>query len=261
MLFSGIQMFGQLSRNIVITSGNNVPFRVYVNKGLINNAPLKEVRITGLTADYYDITVQFATRGTPTVTSSLYAAPLSEIVYEVYPPDNRNPEGTIYIQDIYPLNEKIPQFQPGTVFVFGTTGRAMPPQGGNIQSGQININITNNNTPVNPPGGVVPGYTGTIGCQPPVTPDRYESMLQAVISKDFDEAKLRVAKQIIRQNSCLTVSQLMGILRLFDFDKDKLELAKLAYHYIYDIENFYKVNNVFDFENSVEELDKYISDY
>ena len=79
-----------------------------------------------------------------------------------------------------------------------------------------------------------------------------------VKKQDFDESRLRVAKQIIKQNQCMTVDQLVGILRLLDFEKNKLELAKYAYHYIYDLENYYKVNNVFDFDSSIKKLDAYI---
>jgi hypothetical protein len=37
-----------------------------------------------------------------------------------------------------------------------------------------------------------------------------------------------------------------------------LDFAKFAYDHTYDIGNYYKVNDVFSFESSVDELDQYI---
>ena len=41
-------------------------------------------------------------------------------------------------------------------------------------------------------------------------------------------------------------------------ESTKLEFAKYAYKRTYDIENYYKVNDAFTFESSIEELDAYI---
>ena len=42
------------------------------------------------------------------------------------------------------------------------------------------------------------------------------------------------------------------------FDEDQLELAKFAYDHVYDLENYYKVYDVFSFSKSGEELEEYI---
>ena len=44
----------------------------------------------------------------------------------------------------------------------------------------------------------------------------------------------------------------------FDFESTKLEYAKFAYDFTYDKGNYFKVNDAFDFESSIEELDEYI---
>ena len=42
------------------------------------------------------------------------------------------------------------------------------------------------------------------------------------------------------------------------FDEDQLVLAKFAYEHVYDLENYYKVYDVFSFSSSGEELEEYI---
>lgn len=252
-----LQVTGQYNRNLVIISGNEEPVNIFINAQLVNNQPLNEMRITGLTEDYYQVKVKFSRGRSRGFSDELYVPPLSEIVYEVLPPARYDRRGEFIIKAVYPVSDNLPVYNPNAVFAYGNL---MNNGEQNIQNGQININI-NNTATVPPQGGpvvYVPGYEGEIGCVPPVTPERYESMLQAVKNQDFDDNKLRVAKQIIKQNACLTVNQLVGILKLFDFERNKLELAKFAYHYVYDIENYYKVNNVFDFDSSIKKLDAYI---
>ncbi len=94
------------------------------------------------------------------------------------------------------------------------------------------------------------------GCYP-VDPYRFSQMLEQIRSKDFEETKMTVAKQIIK-NNCITSAQLKEILKSLDFEQNKLSLAKFAYHYVSDPQNYYIINDVFDFEFSVQELNRYI---
>ena len=45
---------------------------------------------------------------------------------------------------------------------------------------------------------------------------------------------------------------------MFSFEDSKLDFAKYAYERTYDIDNYYKVNDAFTFESSVDELNEYI---
>ncbi|HNQ83646.1 MAG TPA: DUF4476 domain-containing protein, partial [Bacteroidales bacterium] len=54
---------------------------------------------------------------------------------------------------------------------------------------------------------------------------------------------------------CIQVKEIM---KLFSFEESRLEFAKYAYGYTYDLSNFYIVNDAFSFESSIDELNKYI---
>ncbi len=258
-LWVGMALYAQSQRSLVLVSGNEEPIQVFINNKLMNSHGLQELRILDLTNNYYNVKVKFLNRPYVIVTGQLYLPPLSEIVYEVYPPKRRVRGGDFVIADVYPVGDQMPNMPAHQIYHFGTTTAMQSGSGSVNQTGQININIHNNVTG-NPAMSVmyVPDYNGPVGCTPPVTEERFGNMLQAIDKQSFEDSKLRVAKQIIKQNDCMTVNQLVQILRLFDFDQNKLKLAKYAYHYIYDLENFYKVNNVFEFESNVQALDKYI---
>lgn len=104
----------------------------------------------------------------------------------------------------------------------------------------------------------VPGYTGAVGCPIPMSQPEFLNVKQSIASKTFEDSKLTIVKQVIGAN-CLLCSQVKEIMLLFDFEDTRLQLAKFAYGYTYDIGNYYQLNDAFDFESSIDELNEYIN--
>lgn len=101
------------------------------------------------------------------------------------------------------------------------------------------------------------GYTGATGCAYPMSDAAFATAKKSITSKDFSDSKLTIAKQVTKSN-CLTADQAKQIVELFDFEDTRLEFAKFAYGYTYDLNNFYIVNDAFEFESTIEELNEYI---
>jgi len=127
-------------------------------------------------------------------------------------------------------------YGPGTVQVAPQPGFSNPPPAGFASA--------------------VPGYTGPVGCQNLISATEYNQMLNNVKSQSFDDTQLKVAKQIIT-GRCLTVQQVKGLAETFNFEQSRLDFAKFAYAYTHDKGNYFQVNEVFDFDSSVEELSDY----
>jgi hypothetical protein len=115
-------------------------------------------------------------------------------------------------------------------------------------------------TPVQQNVYVMPGYNGPTGCPWPMNDGDFSGAKNSIQSKSFEDSKLTMAKQIFDHN-CLLSSQVRDIMTTFDFEATKLEFAKYAYGRTYDIGNYYKVNDVFDFESSISDLNAYINNY
>jgi hypothetical protein len=47
-------------------------------------------------------------------------------------------------------------------------------------------------------------------------------------------------------------------MKVFDFEETRLDFAKKSYSYVFDPNAYYKVNDAFEFELSIEELDEYL---
>jgi len=104
----------------------------------------------------------------------------------------------------------------------------------------------------------LPGYNGRTGCNYPMSEERFAEAKVSISGKDFEDTKLTIAKQVMNSN-CLLASQVKQIMKLFDFESTRLDFAKEAYGHTYDIDNYYMLNDAFDFESSVTELNNYIS--
>ena len=99
--------------------------------------------------------------------------------------------------------------------------------------------------------------TTTSGCVNGMNASEFTSAKSSITSKSFEDSKMTMAKQVIK-NNCLTTSQVKEIMQLFSFEETKLDLAKYAYNRTVDPNNYYKLNDAFTFETTIEELDKYI---
>jgi Domain of unknown function (DUF4476) len=107
---------------------------------------------------------------------------------------------------------------------------------------------------------VMPGYGGPVGCNWPMSDQDFANAKHSISSKDFEDSKMTIAKQVVSAN-CLFASQVKELMLLFDFEDSKLEFAKYAYGYTYDTGNYFKVNDAFEFESSIEELNQYIGSH
>lgn len=79
-----------------------------------------------------------------------------------------------------------------------------------------------------------------------------------IISKEsFDNKRLEVAKQIVRDNG-MSTQQIVQVCSLFTFDSNRLEFAKFAYHFCVDRKRYFLLDEVFTYNSSKEELKEYI---
>lgn len=107
---------------------------------------------------------------------------------------------------------------------------------------------------------VMQGYSGPTGCPWPMSFADFQSVKQSISAKSFEDSKLTIAKQVLASN-CLTCKQVKEIMLLFTFEETRLDFAKFAYGRTFDIGNYFKLNDAFTFESSIDELNQYISGY
>lgn len=100
--------------------------------------------------------------------------------------------------------------------------------------------------------------------QPPVgqpcmvSGEEFSKILISIKKESFNNTKLTLAKQILRSKQCFTTHQVKEIAKLFSFDDARLEIAKFAWDYTIDQDNYYQVADVFSFKSHKDELMKFL---
>lgn len=110
---------------------------------------------------------------------------------------------------------------------------------------------------IHDPSQYLPGYHGLTNCEVPMSIPDFEQAKNSVMSKTFEDSKLSIAKQIVKSN-CLLSAQIKELALLLDYEDSKLDLAKFAYPYVFDISNYYRVTGAFNYESTIYELNKFI---
>jgi len=101
------------------------------------------------------------------------------------------------------------------------------------------------------------GYRGNTGCDFPSQDPGFDRLLSNIKAKDFADSKMTLAKQYAN-SKCLLAEEVTEIMRTFDFEDDRLEFAQFAYSHTYDQDNYYLVNEAFEFEMTIDELNEYL---
>lgn len=102
------------------------------------------------------------------------------------------------------------------------------------------------------------GYAIKEGCGRLIPPKAFELIVQSVFAEPLEDAQLERARILAREN-CLTSIQIMEIVQRFEFENSKLELAKYAYDYCFDPDNYHFVEDAFLYEVSKTKLRGHIS--
>jgi hypothetical protein len=101
-----------------------------------------------------------------------------------------------------------------------------------------------------------PGWCGT-PVQVGMAPNTFAALMNTVAAQGFDSNRLAIAMQGIRMNGATSV-QVADLMGLLSFESRRLELAKFAYAYVADPQNYFVVNDRFSFSSSVRELNRHM---
>ncbi|MCX7954927.1 MAG: DUF4476 domain-containing protein [Bacteroidales bacterium] len=155
-------------------------------------------------------------------------------------------------------NVTVTETQEGIKLNIQTPGLNIHNQGANVQhqthTSSFNTLPFKQQQIVMQPTPIKPASTD---CTPMADSD-FQEALNSISSKNFEDSKLTLAKQITSSN-CLKCSQIKAIMKTFSFENTRLEYAKFAYKYAFDKNNYFIINDAFQFESSIDELNEYIN--
>lgn len=104
-------------------------------------------------------------------------------------------------------------------------------------------------------------YKGKLGCPWPIKEPEFAELRSLILNETLEESKLEKIKYAIRDmdSACVLVEQTQQLIVLFDYEETRLDFAKFMFAFTFDIDNYGKLNEAFNFENSKAELKAFIS--
>ncbi len=255
ILLSSVIISAQTS-NLTVFSEEGTPFYLILNGVRQNANPQTNICVNGLTNSYYTTKIIFSNQNMP-VLEKKYLMVVDanghkgEATYKIH--RKKNGKLVLHFYSFTPAFEIMPPPQnvqvvtyntnpmPNIIYSETTTTTTSTTGGGNIHNSNQSEVV----------------YVDDYTCYP-MEPERFYYAIQSIKNKNFSDTQLTLAKQITNSN-CLTVLQLKEIANIFSFEETKLEFAKYAYHYCYDPENYWQMNDIFSFESTTDELNKYIN--
>ena len=91
-------------------------------------------------------------------------------------------------------------------------------------------------------------------------PHDFDDALRQIDNENFDERRLKLAKQIVASNP-MSAKQIAQVCTLFSFEANRLDFAKYAYRHCVDKNRYFLIYGVFNFEASKDELYKFIQEH
>lgn len=95
------------------------------------------------------------------------------------------------------------------------------------------------------------------GCVNPVSNDNFQRGLSSVKNASFADEKEKIARQFTK-NNCLSVNQILEMMKTFSFEENKLNYAKFAYDFCTEKGNYFQVNDGLTFSSSKDDLNEFL---
>lgn len=278
--------------HLTIFSESGDKFYLILNGEKQNNVAQTNLRVEDLTQDYYTAKIIFEDKTLPDIDKKMLpiadpsTGAKADVTYKIKKNENNGKITLNYysaqpVQQAYraPSNVHVVHYGvPETTVVTTTPARTTVTQttttnavGANVNVGGVNMNVTvtdptlgvTTTTTVTETSSTHVDHTGhshAVACPNAyaMPSNDFSSALNTIKGQGFDETRLKTAQQIAGSN-CLNAMQISQICQVFGFEETKLDFAKFAFDRCTEPNNYFKVNNVFSFSSSSDELNEYIS--
>ncbi|NMH28675.1 DUF4476 domain-containing protein [Flavobacterium silvaticum] len=280
-LSASAQNYGHLT----IFSEDGDKFTLILNGETINDAPQTNLRVEELNQPYYNARIVFADANKTELSKTIQITDVDDIykdvTYKIKRDKNNSKkmklsyfsETAVRPDFIPPSNVKVIHYGQPQVVTQSTTiinnnaptiNTNMNVQGMGVG---INVNIsepamveTHTTTTTTTTSGGYETVESTADCSRNrgMKPTDFNGAISSLNQQKFEDSKLKMAKQIAGSN-CLSSEQIKQVCKTFTFEESKLDFAKFAYSRCIDPQSYYKINDIFTYSSSTDELTDFVS--
>ncbi|MBD3581867.1 DUF4476 domain-containing protein [Flavobacterium selenitireducens] len=274
--------------HLTIFSEDGDKFFLILNGEKINDVAQTNLRVEDLPQPYYSAKIIFEDKSKKEITTNNLALTdvddhFMDVTYKIRR-DKKSPSKMK--MNFFSMAEIEPDFTPPPSLYVMHYGQPQP---------RVTQTVTTTTTNAQPAGGVsmgmsAPGMNVNISIQEPqmtetishtttttmsvpeedrrrprgcrdgyaMSPRQLDDMLSSLRKQTFEDTRLKTAKQMV-SNNCMSAAQVAKMCLEFKFEDNRLNLAKHAFPFCTDPNNYYKVNDVFTYSSSTDELTEFVA--
>lgn len=94
-----------------------------------------------------------------------------------------------------------------------------------------------------------------------VSNDDMNKIIASIRKESLSTTRFEMAQKIIPEYKCFLTEQIIEIIKLFSFETDKLSFAKFAYEFTSDKNNYNRIQSLFIYQSSKDDLMNYIKEF
>jgi hypothetical protein len=231
--------------NLYFYSENGEKFSVVINGLRKNDLPQSQVRVTGLIAAPYLVKIILSDTSSGVLNAKIYAADKKEKSFVILPKQGSGSQkGTQEASADKDLLD-----ETNTKYMLKPAGENTIYEAGTIQP---SMGFSKNNPPQPKTATESPNP-----CSYPFNDGSFAAAVKHMEAANQNDSQLSEAMKLV-SNNCLSCNQIRQLVKIFTSEANRLQLAKYAYDFAFDQQNYDKVINSFTAAASAEELRKYI---
>lgn len=261
--------------NLIVFHEDGEEFTMYLNEVKKNDSPSPLVKVTGLSSGVYKMRIEFKTQSLKDIKKPLWLEQKgTKYTYKIAQKNNEEyvissvgeePLESSEIQEEDEVAKETGNVQDSVniQMEIGETGTDISmTHGEQTTNFNMNVNVEESSheqeelTETTQPE-EDDSQNSSGNCAYPMSTIDFRDAKSSIESKDFENSKFSMAKRTAK-NECLETSQVKEIIQVFDYEDTRLKFAKYAYDYVHNPKKYYKVNDAFEYEMTMEELNEYI---
>lgn len=213
-----------LAGELIVRSRAGMPVFVSVDHFLQNPQPRHEVRVRDLDRRFVDLEISFPNRHLPVLRADRFRVdPRERTIVEVT--RGRHGDLVLTLVGTEPLG-------------YVTPGYPMPSRPA--------------------PGYYDDPYCAEVPMPLAMSPAEFAQLRRSLREVTFESDRVALAHQALAHRY-LHTEQVLDLMQLYTFDRNRLEVAKLAYHRTLDPENYFLLHEGFTFRSHAQELREYVA--
>ncbi|NPA68139.1 MAG: DUF4476 domain-containing protein [Chlorobi bacterium] len=260
-------------------SEEKIPFTVILNGVYKNSIPTTNVKIEGLTNPVYEVKIIFEDKTLAPLNKTVNTKQGFELTYVIKKDEKGNNALNYFSEAVLPPDYAEPAYRNNDMTMPGNPEEIKDdinkpenkiPDDNATENPDIKPDINNDDIPQDinlnedkkhyEPAEYPSAMPDNMqkNCNMPPSSEKFLEIKKTLSKASSDSDKLIIAEQILNDN-CFTARQVKEAALLFNFEKYRLQFAKLAYKHTFDTDNYLIIKDIFKFSSSVRELEEYIN--